>query len=368
MTSSVTAPPAPALGRYHRQMLLPGFGEEAQRRLLTSVATIVGCGALGSVIADSLARAGVGELRLIDRDFVELTNLQRQVLYDESDVEAGMPKAEAARRRLERINSDVRIHAHVEDLVPANIDRLLAGSGVILDGLDNFESRLLLNDYAVRHGIPYIYAAAVGTHGMTFDVLPTSPGGDAPWEELELATPCLRCIYEEAPPPGMTPTCDTAGVLGPVSSSIALMAAVEALKILTGNWATVRREMTHVDLWDNTFRGFRLAETPRAGCPCCQERSFDYLEGRAGSGSTSLCGRRAVQISPPPDQVVDLVEIARRLEAHGEVTRNRFLLRASFDFRGEPFELTLFRDGRAIVKGTQEPEVARRVYAQYVGT
>jgi len=218
----------------------------------------------------------------------------------------------------------------------------------------------------VRQGIPYVYSAAVSTHGLTFTVLPASAEGDLPWEAEGLATPCLRCIFEQAPPPGMTPTCDTAGVLGPVAAAVAVTAAAEVLKVLTGTWPAVRRDLLHIDLWENSFRSFHVERSQQ--CPCCELRRFDSLDGRSRSDTTGLCGRDAVQISPASvDQVVDLEHLAGRLEAHGPVTRNRFLLRACFESLGDPYELTLFRDGRAIIKGTRQPEVARRLYAKYVG-
>lgn len=368
--------------RYHRQMLLPGFGEAGQRRLGEAHALIVGCGALGSAIADSLARAGVGTLTIVDRDLVETTNLQRQVLFDEDDVEGAVPKAEAARARLARVNRQVTVHARVEDFSARNATALATGADIILDGLDNFETRYLLNDLAVKHGIPYVYGGAVGTTGVSMAVLPHPSARKASarqsavtWNETE-ATPCLRCVFPEAPPPGSTPTCDTAGVLGPVVSIIAGFQSSQALKILTGNVASVDRSLLSIELWTNEFRRFDVSGARQSGgCPCCDGGVFDYLEGSAASNTTALCGRNAVQITPSarsaPAGLVDLAATAARLSAHGEFSHNGYLLRGVFSgergSEGSAIELTLFPDGRAIIKGTPEPEAARSIYAKYVG-
>lgn len=360
------------LDRYHRQMLLPGFGEAGQRRLLDSTAVILGCGALGSVAADALARAGVGHLVIIDRDFVELTNLQRQVLFDERDVAEALPKAEAARRRLERVNGQVRITAVVDDINHDTIDRHARGADVLVDGLDNFETRYLVNDYAVSRGIPFVYGGAVGTTGMACAILPHTAAGDSWWETApggSRATPCLRCLFEEPPGAGENATCDTVGVLAPAVSIVASFEVAEALKILTRQGERVNRKLLNFDLAGNTFMqlGIENARDPER-CPCCGRRDFEYLEGRAGSRAAALCGRDAVQLRPPGDvEPPGFAELARRLGAHGEVRTNEFMLRASIVDNGRPFELTLFRDGRAIVKGTDEASVARGVYARYVG-
>ena len=370
--------PDPDLARYHRQALLPGIGEEGQRRLLGSSALVLGCGALGSVIADALVRGGVGHTILVDRDFVELTNLQRQVLYDEADVAQALPKAIAAQRKLARINSTVRVTAHVEDVNAANIERLagVVGGGepvgVIVDGLDNFETRYLANDVSVKHAIPYVYGGAVGTTGASFSVLPHSTPlgeiGKTPWEQVGLATPDLRDVFEHAPPPGSSPTCDTAGVLGPVVSIIGAYQAAEALKILLGQWDAVTRTMLHIDLWNNTFRQFRIERAYEAGEGICsKQRRFEYLDGTQGSATTTLCGRDAVQIAPSGDASLSLPDLASRLESHGEVTLNPFMLRAHILDTDRAIELSVFRDGRAIIKGTRDPATARGLYARYIG-
>lgn len=360
------------LSRYHRQMLLPGFGEAGQRRLLGSTAVVLGCGALGTVVADLLARAGVGRLVIVDRDYIELTNLQRQVLFDEDDVADGIPKAEAARRKLARINSQVEVTAVVDDLNHRNIEAHAAGADVLVDGLDNFEARYLVNDFAVKQGVPYVYGGAVGTTGAAFTILPHTERGDAAWErtsEAGGATPCLRCLFEEAPAPGTTPTCETAGVLASAVSLIASVEVAETLKVLTGNFDRVSRTMLNVDVWTNAFHQFKVERAYEDGdCPCCKHRRFDYLAGRLGSGAALLCGRDAVQLTRRQnDARPDFEEIAARLRPHGKVTANEFIVRAALVHNGEPYELTLFADGRAIVKGTHDVGVARSVYAKYVG-
>ncbi len=358
--------------RYHRQMLLPAVGSAGQARLHAATALVVGCGALGSTLADQLARAGVGRLKLVDRDFVELTNLQRQTLYTEADVAAGVPKAEAARLRLTQVNSAITIEAHIADVNAASIADLGGDVDVIVDGLDNFETRFVINDFAVQRGIPYVYGGAVATHGMTVAVLPRSAEGTAAWEQQGGATPCLRCLFDAPPPAGSAATCDTAGVLGPAVAVIGSVQAAEALKILLGEYAAVRRSLLTIDLWDNALRQVDVGGALRADCPCCGRRQFEFLAGQAVSRTTTLCGRNTVQLLPgrAGEAVaggVDFEQLAQRLAAHGPVQRNAFLLRASITERGQTYQLTIFRDGRALVQGTDDPTLARAVYARYVG-
>lgn len=367
------------LDRYHRQMLLPGFGEAGQAKLLDATALIVGCGALGTVIANMLARAGVGHLVIADRDFIEMTNLQRQVLFDEEDVAAGIPKAEAAKRKIAKINSQVKVDAVVDDVNHTNIEKLFTMSDtgcvdIVLDGVDNFETRFLINDCAVKRRVPYVYGGAVGTVGMAYAILPYSLPGDAnetPWELAGKATPCLRCIFEQMPPPGMNPTCDTAGVLGPVVSIVANFQVTEALKILTGNFAAVNPAMFNIDAWSNRVHQFKVSGAYDIGdCRCCKHHEFEFLEGRLGSSTTTLCGRNAVQLTHKQNEngrSLNFDEIARRLAPHGAVSANKFMLRADITDNGQPYELTVFSDGRAIVKGTKQPSVAKSIYAKYVG-
>lgn len=372
------------LARYHRQMLLPGFGEEGQKKLLGSTAFVLGCGALGTVVANMLARAGVGHLVIVDRDFIELTNLQRQILFDEDDVADAIPKAVAAKNKIAKINSQVKVTAIVDDVNHSNIERI-AGIGnaeygkvgVIVDGLDNFETRYLANDVAVKHGIPYVYGGAVGTVGASYAILPhtqtpaeaASAAPATEWERLGRATPCLRCIFEQAPPPGLNPTCDTAGVIGPAVSIVSNFEVNETLKILTGNLDKVNPAMINLDLWDNTFRQLKVQKAYDVGeCECCKKRNFEFLEGKFGSSTSTLCGRNAVQLTHKQNgNKLDFAELAKRLESHGKVVANKFMLRADLIDNGTEYELTLFTDGRAIVKGTKEANTAKSIYAKYVG-
>jgi adenylyltransferase/sulfurtransferase len=338
------------LDRYGRQMRYPPLGEAGQRRLEQGCALVCGCGALGSTLAGTLVRAGVGTVRIVDRDFVEIGNLHRQALFDEADAAAALPKAVAAAEKLGRVNSTVRIEPVVADIDPSNIERFCEGVGVIVDGTDNFETRFLINDAAVRLGIPWVYGGCVGAEGQTMTILPG-------------VTACLRCLLPECPPPGSTPTCDTAGILGPVAGVIASLEAVEAIKILSGNRDAVSRSLTIVDLWQNRLRQLDVAALRDAvDCPTCKRGEFPWLSGQQASRAAVLCGRNAVQLSHPGG-ALSLDELAPRLEAVGRVTRNQFLLRLVV----EPFELTLFPDGRAIIHGTDDPATARTVYAKYVG-
>lgn len=336
--------------RYSRQMRFAPLGVEGQRRLAAARALIVGLGALGSVIANLLARAGVGHLRLVDRDYVERSNLQRQVLYDEEDVASGLPKAIAAQRHLARINSTIHLEAVVADVTPVTLPPLLEGVDCILDGTDNFETRFLLNDAAVSRGIPWVYGGCLGAEGQTLTILPGQ-------------TPCLRCLLPEPPPPAATPTCDSAGILGTVIGVIASLEANEAIKILSGRLEAVSRVWTLVDLWENTLRQVQLDAARSADCPCCGQRQFPWLTGERGSQVAVLCGRNAVQLSFPERSAVPLDELAAKLAAVGSVRRNPFLVRAAVD----GYELTVFPDGRAIIAGTQDIAEARSVYARYVG-
>jgi len=326
----------------------------------------------------ALTRAGVGTITIVDRDVVETTNLQRQILFDEADVADALPKAEAARQKLQRINSAIDIRAHVDDFNASNAEHYADGVDVIVDGLDNFETRYLLNDLAVHRGTAYIYGGAVGTTGMQFTVLPRpsdkSVAGSAVWT-AEQATPCLRCVFPEAPPAGTSPTCDTVGVLGPVVNIVAAAQCAAVIKLLTGNVDRIDRRMLSVDLWTNQLRHFELAERPSPECPCCGQGHFDYLEGGTTSRATSLCGRDAVQIVPAARRsngAMDFHALAQRLQPHGEFAITPHVLRGSFSReRGETgrvLELTLFANGRAIIKGTTEPELARTIYARYVGS
>lgn len=355
------------VGRYHRQQILPGVGEDGQERLARSHAAIVGLGALGSAIADHLARAGVGRVTLIDRDLVDHTNLQRQSLYTERDAAEQMPKAEAARRRLAEVNSQITLDAHIADLTCRNIGQLLAGPvspgrpDVILDGTDNFETRYLLNDLAVRDGVPFVYGGVVGTRGMQTTIRPGT-------------TPCLRCLFEDPPAPGTQPTCDTAGVLGPVVAIVAGCQASDAIRLMLGQGEQIPASLLEFDLWAGHRRRLDLADARRESCPCCGLKQFKFLAGDAASHAATLCGQNAVQISPPdrPGGPLDLASLAERLRALGEVRTTPFMVRATLpaeqNASQEDRTLTVFRDGRAIVSGTASPDHARALYARYVGS
>jgi adenylyltransferase/sulfurtransferase len=359
------------LERYDRQVLLRDIGEEGQRRLLESTVLLLGCGALGSVVANLLSRAGVGHLVIVDRDIVEETNLQRQLLFDERDAAEGLPKAEAARRRIANINSGIRVSAIVDNIDHSTIARYGNGADLLIDGLDNLETRYLANDFAVHRGVPYVYGGAVGSVGMVFPILPHH-AGDVPWRSdggPDYSTPCFRCLFSEAPPPGTTATCDTTGVFGSLTTIVAGLQVTEALKILTRNFDKVNRKLLNVDIWSNEINQFDVAGTrDSSDCPCCKGGRFDYLDGTAGSAASVLCGRDAVQLRPRAGSAeIDFKALAARLEPHAAVTANEFLLRAQLTDGERPYEITLFPNGRAIIKGTQMPDVARGVYSKYIG-
>ena len=339
------------LDRYSRQMRFFGIGEEGQKRLLQSHVTLCGCGALGTVLANALVRAGVGHLRLVDRDFIETNNLQRQVLFDEHDVAENLPKAEAAARKLGAINSSVFVETVVTDIDRTNIIELVQDADLILDGTDNFEIRYLINDAAIKLGKPWVYGGCIGSHGQTMTILPGQ-------------TPCLRCVFEAAPNPGEAGTCETAGVLSPIVNIVASYQASEALKILTGGLDKVNRELIYLDVWENIQRRIKIA--PLLGnvdCPCCQKRRFEWLDGDQGSHTTSLCGRNAVQVAHRTPSALNFEDMAGHLETLGEVSYNRFLLK----FKVDGYDFTVFPDGRAIIKGTNDVDKARTLYAKYVG-
>jgi molybdopterin-synthase adenylyltransferase len=333
--------------RYSRQVLFAGIGEAGQERLGSAHAALVGCGATGAAAASLLARAGIGKLTLIDRDFVEESNLQRQVLFDEADARESLPKAEAARRKIALFNSEVVVHAHVADLTPGNIHELLAGADIILDATDNFETRYLVNDYAVEQGKPWIYSAAVGAYAITMNILP---------EE----TACLACIFPEAPT-GTVETCDTVGILNSAVNLVASLAVTEAIKFLVGAGDRLRHTLLSCDLWTNEWSSVSAAQ-PRPSCEVCQGRDFRHLRGE-GRPHITLCGRNSVQIHEHR-RPVDFKELEARLRPHGQVRSNDMLLRFQ---RGE-HTLTVFADGRAIVQGTSDVAAARTLYARFIGS
>ncbi|HEX8722550.1 MAG TPA: ThiF family adenylyltransferase [Pyrinomonadaceae bacterium] len=336
--------------RYSRQILFDGIGGEGQRRLRASRVLVAGCGALGSAQVEMLARAGVGRLRVVDRDFVEESNLQRQTMFAERDARDRSPKAAAAARRVAEINSDVECEAFVADLNQSNVERMVEGCDVVLDGTDNFATRFLVNDACVKHNVAWVYGAAVGSYGVTLTVRPR-------------VTPCLRCVFPEVPAAGTAPTCDTAGVIMPIIAVVAAVQVTEALKLLTGRVEDLHGGLMQFDVWRNEWR--RIGAGARAAdCPACALGRFEALEAETGELATVLCGRDAVQVTPRGDAALDLDALAARLSAAGEVKSNEYLVR----LRAGGYELTVFRDARAIVRGTDDPAVARSVYARYVGT
>ena len=352
MTSLAQKPAADAnsiVDRYSRQTLFRGIGPAGQQKLAGAKVAIVGCGATGSAAAALLARAGVGTLRIIDRDYVEPSNLQRQSLFDEADAAESLPKAVAAARKIATFNSQIVVQPKVDDLIPANIDSLLQGMDLILDGTDNFETRYLVNDYAVAHTRAWIYCAAVGSYAVTLNVV---PGRSA----------CLACIFPDSPR-GMVETCETSGILNSAVNLVASIAVTEALKLLVGGPQApeLRRTLLSFDLWSNEHAEISAAK-PHPGCRACGERDFVHLAGE-GRPHITLCGRNSVQIHER-QRPVDFAEMDRRLQAHGTVRHNDFVLK----FWRDPYEMTLFPDGRAIIKGTTDPAVARSMYARFVGS
>jgi adenylyltransferase/sulfurtransferase len=338
--------------RYSRQIVFSGIGEEGQEKLLASSAVLIGCGALGTVTANLLVRAGVGRLVIIDRDFVEASNLQRQTLFEEADARDAIPKAIAAERHLRAINSGVRVEGIVADLTPDNALDLLSGFPLILDGTDNFETRLLLNDAAISLGVPWIYAAAVGSYGVTMTIRPGE-------------TACLACLVESGSNHsalGLEDTCDKVGVLNAAAGVIASIGSAEATKFLAGRPEALNHKLISCDVWSGRFQSIRVARNP--DCRACARREFIHLEGRARP-HVSMCGRDSVQIHERR-RALDLAELGRRVASASasEVRNNQFLLR----FRVAPYEMTVFPDGRAIIKGTQDPAIARSLYARYIGS
>lgn len=334
-------------GRYSRQVLFPPIGAEGQEKLAQAKAVIVGCGALGTAQAGHLVRAGLGELRIVDRDFVEDSNLQRQALFDEADAAGRLPKAIAAERKLKQINSGIKVEGIVADARAENIETLLGGYGLILDGTDNFEARFLLNDVAVKLGVPWIYGAVVASYGVTMTVLPGR-------------TACLSCLMP-TPPGGIHETCDTAGVIGPAVAWVAAIQACEALKILCGREGELHGKLMSYDVWQNRLH--EVAADRNSACRTCAQREFDYLEGESPA-FLSMCGRDSVQIHQRRPRQLDLETLKSRLTPFGAVRSNGFLVQCALD----PYELTVFKDGRAIIKGTQDAAVARSIYARYIGS
>ena len=339
----------PVNQRYSRQVLFSGIGERGQQQLLSSRALIVGCGALGSAQAESLARAGIGHLRIVDRDYVEASNLQRQTMFTEQDAHDRLPKAIAASNHIRQINSEIRVEAIVADVSHSNVESLICASDVVIDGTDNFATRYLINDACVKHRINWIYGAAVGSYGVTMTVRPH-------------LTACLRCIFEDPPPPASAPTCDTAGVIMPIINIVAAVQVSEALKLLTGKLEDLHASIMQFDVWRNEWKKINPG-APSQDCATCGLKRFPTLEPTSTDGAAVLCGRDAIQISPSQPTQINFPNLADRLRGCGEVEFNDYLLR----FRAGNIEVTVFQDARSIIRGTDEIAAARSIYAKYIG-
>ncbi len=335
--------------RYSRQVLFAGIGGEGQKRLANSRALIIGCGALGSAQVEALARAGVGRLRIVDRDFVEFSNLQRQTMFTESDAAQRLPKAIAAAAHLREINSDIEVEPEIADVNHSNVERFIHNCDVVIDGTDNFATRYLINDACVKHGVNWIYGAAVGSYGVTLTIRPR-------------VTPCLRCVFPETPAAATAPTCDTAGVIMPIISIVAALQVSEALKLLTGNEADLHGSLMQFDVWRNQWRSISIGP-PAENCSTCALGNFETLQPESAEFAAVLCGRHAVQVSPAHPMRVDLNQLSERLAPAGEVKGNDYLLR----FRTGEFEMTIFQDARSIIRGTDDISTARSLYAKFIG-
>lgn len=337
--------------RYSRQMIFHEMGQAGQMKLAQSRVMILGCGGLGSASASILARAGIGHLKLVDRDFLELNNLQRQILYDEHDVKEGLPKAIAAQRKIEQINSTIHAEPVVDDVNRFNIEKLISDIDLIIDAADNFETRFLLNEACAKHKRPWIYGAAIESYGLAMTIIPDR-------------TACLRCIMDHIPQPGSINTCESVGVLASIVLIIASIQCAEAMKILTGQQQEIAHHLISIDVWQNSYETIDVSkEHLPKNCPVCHQHRFDFLEGKAGSAFTTLCGRNAVQILPFKATLIDLPRLAIDLSAMGVVKVNEYLIR----FEIEGYELSIFPDGRTIVKGTTDTGIARSLYSKYVG-
>jgi adenylyltransferase/sulfurtransferase len=339
------------LERYARQAAFYGIGNKGQKKLLEKAAVLVGCGALGCTSANLLVRSGIRYLKIVDRDYIEKSNLQRQSLFDEDDIRKNLPKSVAAQQKLQKINSEVQTEPVVADLNPSNIDYILGNTNIVIDGTDNFETRFLINDYCVKNGIPWIYGACIGSTGLTMNIIPSK-------------TPCLRCILENIPPFGTTETCDTDGIIAPIASMIASIQVAEALKVLTDNLDALRKGLLKIDLWRNEIRTLHTEEIKeKIDCVACKQHQYEFLSREKYSIATSLCGRNAIQILHHNGSKLNLEKLALRLKALGDVSANNFLLRLKVD----TYELTVFPDGRSIITGTTDASIAKTLYAKYIG-
>ena len=335
--------------RYSRQILFPNIGKAGQEKIANAKVLLVGCGALGASHAEMLARAGVAHLRIVDRDFVEFTNLQRQTLFKEEDARQRVPKAAAAKVRIAEINSEIDVEAVIADVNNSNVESLISDVDIVIDGTDNFQVRYLLNDACVKFAKRWIYGAAVSGYGTTMTIIPS-------------ITPCLRCVFDEMPDAGSSPTCDTAGVIMPIIASVSAVQVTEALKLIVGDLDSLHRSIVQIDVWRNDWRQIKLG-SPDPQCKTCGLHSYEFLDAENASFSAVLCGRDAVQIAPPKPATLDLKNFAAKLAGVGEVKQNEYLVR----FTAGEHEVTLFADGRAIIRGTDDVSAARSTYAKYVG-
>lgn len=334
--------------RYSRQIIASVIGEEGQSKLLKSSVLLIGCGGLGSTTATILVRAGIGKIRIVDRDFVEISNLQRQILFDEDDISFNIPKAVLAEKKLAKVNRDVKIEGIVADFNPSNADSFAEGIDLIIDGLDNMEGRFLINDLSVKKGIPWIYGTCLSTYGMTFNIIPEK-------------TPCLRCIYENFESRSLT--CETVGIISPIAVLIASIQSAEAMKILMGKENEVRNDLLFIDLWKNEFERIPISHLKKKDCPACGKKKFEFLDGKNISSTVSICGSESIQVNPPTKTSLDLEKILESLKNYGTVFFNEYLVRLLY----QNYEITIFKDGRAIIKGTSDPSIAKSLYSKFVG-
>jgi len=340
-----------SLERYSRQVLLQYIGEDRQKILMNSTAVVIGCGALGTVSASYLVRAGIGQIKIIDRDFIEENNLQRQVLFDEKDISENLPKAIAAQRKLQLINSQVKVEGIVSDVNYSSIDELTKDADIIIDGTDNFETRFLINDYCVKSSVPWIYGACIGSRGVMMSIIPSK-------------TPCLRCVFETMPQAGSTSTCDTAGVIGPIAGIIASFQVAEAIKILTGDYAAVNKNILEIDVWETELRQIDISELKDiSNCPTCKLHNYEFLDAESGIMTTFLCGKNAVQVIHRNSGSIDLRQLELRLRSIADVSFNDFMLK----FKVKNHTFTVFPDGRAIITGTADLSIAKGLYSKYLG-
>jgi len=335
------------LDRYSRQVLLPQIGEEGQKKLGKSSVVVIGCGGLGGVIATSLVRAGIGRVKLVDRDIIEYHNLHRQLLFNEDDVKNKLPKAVAAERYLKKVNSSIEIEGVVTDVNYSNIEKLITGADLILDGLDNPETRFIINDAGMKHKIPWIYGAAIATSGMTMNIIPGK-------------TPCFRCIFPSLPVPGVIPTCDTAGVIGPTPFIIGSLQATEAVKILIGS-QEINRDIIFIDVWEDTFQQFKVSH--RRDCPTCQG-NYEFLQAKLGIRTTILCGQNSVQVLDPKVESLSLKKLATHLKSSGEVSHGE----STLSFKVDKHDIVIFPDGRIILTNSLDESLARELYVKYIET